>query len=86
MRPGASLACGRLPAGLDAPVRPDTTTRDRLPSDAWPLVWGMRNRIAPDFLPADTDIMRRTLPQDLPPNMASIKADRTDASSRRTRT
>ena len=38
--------CLRLSAGVEALARLDTATRDRLFGDAWPLLWGMRNRIA----------------------------------------
>ena len=42
-------------------------------------MWGMRNRIAHGYLLVDTDIVRRTLQHDIPPIMASIEAELTDA-------
>ena len=71
--------CMRLSAGVEALARLDTSTRDRLFRDAWPLMWGMRNRIAHGYLLVDTDIVRRTLQHDIPPIMASIEAELTDA-------
>jgi uncharacterized protein with HEPN domain len=58
--------CMRLSAGVEALARLDTATRDRLFGDAWPLMWGMRNRIAHGYLLVDTDIVRRTLEHDIP--------------------
>ena len=72
--------CMRLSAGVEALARLDTPTRDRLFGDAWPLMWGMRNRIAHGYLLVDTDIVRRTVQHDIPPIMASIEAELTDAS------
>ena len=65
----------RLSAGVEALARLDAPTRDRLFGDAWPLMWGMRNRIAHGYLLVDTDIVRRTLDHDIPPIMASIEAE-----------
>ena len=45
--------CMRLSAGVEALARLDAPTRDRLFGDAWPLRWGMRNRIAHGYLLAD---------------------------------
>ena len=70
--------CMRLSAGIEALARLDTTTRDRLFADAWPLMWGMRNRIAHGYLLVDTDIVRRTLEHDIPPILARIEAELTD--------
>ena len=47
--------------------------------DAWPLMWGMRNRIAHGYLLVDTDIVRRTLEHDIPPILTGIEAELTDA-------
>jgi uncharacterized protein with HEPN domain len=71
--------CMRLSAGLEALARLDTAIRDRLFGDAWPLMWGMRNRIAHGYLLVDTDIVRRTLEHDIPPIMASIEDELADA-------
>ena len=66
-------------AGVEALARLDTATRDRLFGDAWPLMWGMRNRIAHGYLLVDTDIVRRTLEHDIPPILTRIDAELTDA-------
>lgn len=71
--------CMRLSAGVEALARLDTANRDRLFADAWPLMWGMRNRIAHGYLLVDTDIVRRTVQHDLPPILARIEAELTDA-------
>ncbi|MGB7982613.1 MAG: HepT-like ribonuclease domain-containing protein [Candidatus Nanopelagicales bacterium] len=71
--------CMRLSAGLEALARLDTPIRDRLFGDEWPLMWGMRNRIAHGYLLVDTNIVRRTLQHDIPPVMARIEAELTDA-------
>jgi uncharacterized protein with HEPN domain len=70
--------CMRLSAGVEALARLDTATRDRLFGDAWPLMWGMRNRIAHGYLLVDTDIVRRTLEHDIPPILTHIEAALTD--------
>lgn len=71
--------CMRLSAGVEALARLDTATRDRLFGDAWPLMWGMRNRIAHGYLLVDTDIVRRTLEHDIPPILTRIDAELTEA-------
>jgi hypothetical protein len=35
--------CMRLSAGIEALGRLESTRRDRLFGDAWPIIWGMRN-------------------------------------------
>ncbi len=71
--------CMRLSAGVEALAPLDTATRDRLFGDAWPLMWGMRNRVAHGYLLVDTDIVRRTLEHDIPPILTGIEAELTDA-------
>jgi uncharacterized protein with HEPN domain len=71
--------CMRLSAGLEALVQLDTAIRDRLFGDAWPLVWGMRNRIAHGYLLVDTDIVPRTLEHYFPSIMATIEAELANA-------
>ncbi len=64
--------CMRLSAGLETLARLDPAVRDRLFGDAWPLMWGMRNRIAHGYLAVDAAIVRRTLEHDIPPIVAAI--------------
>jgi len=58
--------CMRLSAGLEVLSRLDAASRDGLFSDTWPLIWGMRNRIAHGYLQVDPAIIRRTLDADVP--------------------
>ena len=67
--------CMRLSAGVEALSGLDAATRDRLFGDAWPLMWGMRNRIAHGYLLIDAEIVRRTLEHDIPPIVAAIEAE-----------
>jgi uncharacterized protein with HEPN domain len=67
--------CMRLSAGLEALAGLDAATLDRLFGDAWPLMWGMRNRIAHGYLLVDPAIVRRTVEHDLPTIMAVIEAE-----------
>ena len=69
--------CMRLSAGVEALSGLDVASRDRLFGDAWPLMWGMRNRIAHGYLLVDADIVRRTLEHDIPPLVAAIEAELT---------
>ncbi len=42
--------CMRLSAGVETLNRLDPSVRDRMFGDSWPLMWGMRNRIAHGYL------------------------------------
>ena len=69
--------CMRLSAAEEPLSGLDAATRDRLFGDAWPLMWGMRNRIAHGDLLVDAEIVRRTLEHDIPPIFAAIEAELT---------
>lgn len=58
--------CMRLAAGLEVLNRLDPDVRDGLFGDSWPLMWGMRNRIAHGYLLVEPQIIRRTLETDIP--------------------
>lgn len=58
--------CMRLSAGIEALATLDPTTREEIFGDDWPLMWGMRNRIAHGYLLVDATIIRQTLAQDIP--------------------
>lgn len=58
--------CMRLSAGVEALGTLEPNVRDRLFGADWPLMWGMRNRIAHGYLLVDTAIVRQTLAQDIP--------------------
>ena len=58
--------CMRLSAGVEVLNRLDPAVRDRVFGDSWPLMWGMRNRIAHGYLLVEASIIRRTLDADIP--------------------
>ena len=58
--------CMRLSAGVEVLNRLDPADRDALFGDSWPLMWGMRNRIAHGYLLVEPTIIRRTLDTDIP--------------------
>ncbi len=64
--------CMRLSAGLEVLNRLDPEARDGLFGDRWPLMWGMRNRIAHGYLLVEPGIIRRTLDTDIPAIIGQI--------------
>lgn len=58
--------CMRLSAGIEILARLDADVRSELYGDNWPLMWGMRNRIAHGYLLVDSGIVRQTVEVDLP--------------------
>ncbi len=58
--------CMRLSAGIEALATLEMNVRDLLFGADWPLMWGMRNRIAHGYLLVDAAIVRQTLAQDIP--------------------
>ncbi|MCA0253709.1 MAG: DUF86 domain-containing protein [Actinobacteria bacterium] len=58
--------CMRLSAGIEVLAALDPDVRDQLFGTDWPLMWGIRNRIAHGYLLVDTAIVRQTLDQDIP--------------------
>lgn len=58
--------CMRLSAGLEALSALESGVRTAIFDDAWPLMWGMRNRIAHGYLLVDSGIVERTVEQDIP--------------------
>lgn len=65
--------CMRLSAGVEVLGRLDPKVRDELFGDGWPLMWGMRNRIAHGYLLVDPTIIRRTLETDIPVILSQIQ-------------
>ncbi|MCI1746997.1 MAG: DUF86 domain-containing protein [Acidipropionibacterium sp.] len=65
--------CMRLSAGIEALATLDPSVRDMIFGDDWPLMWGMRNRIAHGYLLVDSSIIRQTLMIDIPNLMARIE-------------
>ncbi|MDQ6895468.1 MAG: DUF86 domain-containing protein [Actinomycetota bacterium] len=64
--------CMRLSAGVEALNRLESSTRDDLFGDTWPLMWGIGNRIAHGYLLVEPTIIRRTLDVDMPAILATI--------------
>lgn len=58
--------CMRLSAGIEALATLDPDVRDQMFGTDWPVMWGMRNRIAHGYLLVDAAIVRQTLAQDIP--------------------
>lgn len=67
--------CLRLSAGLEVLNRLDPLKRDELFGADWPLMWGMRNRIAHGYMLVDSDIIRCTLIDDIPGIVARIRSE-----------
>lgn len=65
--------CMRLSAGVETLNRLDPSVRDRMFGDSWPLMWGMRNRIAHGYLLVEASIIRRTLATDIPVIIREIR-------------
>ena len=64
--------CMRLSAGIEALAALDATTREEIFGGMWPLMWGMRNRIANGYLLVDAVIIRETVTQDVPSIVSQI--------------
>lgn len=67
--------CMRLSAGIEVLARLTPDSLERLFGDSWPYMWGMRNRIAHGYLLVNSDIVRQTVEEDLPPIIAAIRAE-----------
>ncbi len=64
--------CMRLSAGVEVLNRLDPSAREGLFGESWPLMWGMRNRIAHGYLLVEPATIRRTLVTDMPAIVAQI--------------
>ncbi len=65
--------CLRLSAGVEVLNRLPPSVRDDLFGTSWPLMWGMRNRIAHGYLLVEPTIIRETLTADVPDILATIR-------------
>ena len=63
----------RMSAGIEALATLDSDVREEVFGGVWPLMWGMRNRIAHGYLLVDTTIIRETLIHDIPSIMSRIR-------------
>ena len=57
--------CMRLSAAIEALSQVDDQTRDALFGSDWPLMWGMRNRIAHGYASVDHERLWGELPDGL---------------------
>lgn len=73
--------CMRLSAGIEALAALDPNVREEMFGEVWPLMWGMRNRIAHGYLLVDTTIIRQTLIHDVPSIMSRIRPRVVDRSA-----
>lgn len=67
--------CMRLSAAIETLSTLDPPMRDHLFGEEWPLMWGMRNRIAHGYLLIDPEIVRETLAQDVRGIINRIRAN-----------
>lgn len=58
--------CMRLSAAIETLAVLSPEVRNELFVSDWPLMWGMRNRIAHGYLLVDAEIVRATLRADVP--------------------
>jgi hypothetical protein len=58
---------------IEALAALDADVREEVFGGVWPLMWGMRNRIAHGYLLVDTTIIRETLAHDVPSIMSRIR-------------
>ena len=68
--------CMRLSAGIEALATLSVSDRQDLFGETWPLMWGMRNRIAHGYLLVDSAIIRQTLRDDIPDILDRIRRGR----------
>lgn len=67
--------CMRLSAGIEVLATLSLSDRERLFGEVWPLMWGMRNRIAHGYLLVNPAIIRQTIEHDIPVIMSAITAE-----------
>jgi len=65
--------CMRLSAGIETLATLDPAARSQIFGDTWPLMWGMRNRIAHGYLLIDAAIIGQTVREDVPSITAKIR-------------
>ena len=58
--------CMRLSAGIETLATLDPDLREQLFGENWPLMWGMRNRIAHGYMLVDSAVVQQTLLYDIP--------------------
>ena len=58
--------CMRLSAAIETLAALPPDFREQLFGSDWPVMWGMRNRIAHGYMLVDSDIVRKTVEKDIP--------------------
>jgi uncharacterized protein with HEPN domain len=71
--------CLRLAAGIETLARLDALVRDEIFGEDWPLMWGMRNRIAHGYTLVSLTIIHETLAVDVPHIVSVIQAALADS-------
>jgi uncharacterized protein with HEPN domain len=71
--------CLRLAAGIETLARLDAVVREEIFGDDWPLMWGLRNRIAHGYTLVSLSIIHETLAVDVPHIVALIEAALADS-------
>lgn len=67
--------CMRLSAGIEVLEKLKPDERQRIFGATWPLMWGMRNRIAHGYLLVSGEIVRRTAEVDLPHIVEAVRRE-----------
>ena len=66
--------CMRLSAAIETLAALPPDSRAQLFDTDWPLMWGMRNRIAHGYMLVDADIVRKTIEKDIPTIVERIRS------------
>ncbi|MCL1897954.1 MAG: DUF86 domain-containing protein [Micrococcales bacterium] len=67
--------CMRLSAGIESLATLNPVLREQLFGNDWPLMWGMRNRIAHGYMLVDAAIVQETLRLDVPTIIERIQTN-----------
>jgi uncharacterized protein with HEPN domain len=65
--------CMRIAAAVDSLAKVTPSLRDDLFGDAWPVMRGMRNRIAHTYAMVESSVVAATVASDVPPICARIR-------------
>ena len=71
--------CMRLSAAIESLSTLQASERDALFGAEWPLMWGMRNRIAHGYMLVDASIVRSTMERDVPAIIERVEAALSEA-------
>lgn len=65
--------CMRLAAGIETLKRLPDSEIDDLFGDEWPLMWGLRNRIAHGYALVNPAVIGRTMKDEMPSVVAAVR-------------